>query len=405
MSLKLKKTESGNINNKRVEILKKVTIFSEVKRKVLEDIASSLVSVTVEKGNPVFQKNDQLKAMYIIESGNVKVHDGDHIFTTLGANEFFGEYSLIDSSARSATVTATENSELLRLDQNVFNKIIDSDVEVAKGVLKALIKRLRNSNILEENLTKKSIQIEKQKNTLEKNKNDLEDLNATKDKFFTIIAHDLKNPFNTVIGLSELLMQRYDSYDKEKVKSFIENIYTFSKNAYNLLENLLQWAKSQTGRIDIQIEKTDIFELVNENFNLLRGKADSKNIKLISTVDIGTFAFIDKNMIKTVIRNLISNAIKYTPKGGEVGVESSADNDFVYIKVYDTGVGIPEDNLKKIFRIDSHISTEGTDNESGTGLGLIITQEFIHKNGGEISVSSKEGEGSKFTIKLPAYKS
>src|SRR6056297_251204 len=318
MSLKFKKTESGIINNKRVEILKKVTIFSEVKRKVLEDIASSLVSVTIEKGNPVFQKNDQLKAMYIIESGNVKVHDGDHIFTTLGANEFFGEYSLIDSSARSATVTATENSELLRLDQSVFNRIIDSDVKVAKGVLKALIKRLRNSNILEENLTQKSIQIEKQKNTLEKNKNDLEDLNATKDKFFTIIAHDLKNPFNTVIGLSELLMQRYDSYDKEKIKNFIENIYTFSKNAYNLLENLLQWAKSQTGRIDIQIGKTDIFELVNENINLLKGKAESKNIKLISTVDIGTNAFIDKNMIKTVIRNLISNAIKYTPKGGEV---------------------------------------------------------------------------------------
>jgi signal transduction histidine kinase len=341
--------------------------------------------------------------MYIIESGRVKVHDKEHVFTTLGTNDFFGEYSLIDSSARSATVTAIEKTHLLRLDQKVFNTIIDSDIEIAKGVLKALIKRLRNSNIMEENLTKRSIQIEKQKNDIEKNKKELEDLNATKDKFFTIIAHDLKNPFNTVIGLSELLMERYDTYDETKIKHFIEHIYKFSKNAYNLLENLLQWAKSQTGRMDIKIEKTDIFELVNDNLNLLKGRADSKNIKLTSNVDIGLYASIDKNMIRTVLRNLISNAIKYTQKNGEVRVKASKNENFIYVSVSDTGVGIPKENLDKIFKIDTNISTQGTDNETGTGLGLIISQEFVEQNGGEISVSSQEGKGSEFTLKLPAY--
>jgi len=403
MRLKIRKSKLEEIKIERIEILKKVTIFSEVKKNVIEDIASSLVSVTVDKGNSVFIKGDQLKAMYIIERGKVKVHDGEYVFTTLESNDFFGEYSLIDSSARSATVTAIEKTHLLRLDQTVFNKIIDSDVEIAKGVLKALIKRLRNSNILEENLTRKSIQIEKQKNAIEKNKKELEDLNATKDKFFTIIAHDLKNPFNTVIGLSELLMERYDTYNETKKKYFIEHIYKFSKNAYNLLENLLQWAKSQTGRIDIKIEKTDIFELVNDNLYLLKGRADSKNIKLTSNVDIGLYASIDKNMIRTVLRNLISNAIKYTQKNGEVGVKASKVENFIYVSVFDTGVGIPKENLDKIFKIDTNISTQGTDDEVGTGLGLIIAQEFVEQNGGEISVSSQEGKGSEFTLKLPAY--
>ncbi|MGC9374182.1 MAG: ATP-binding protein [Bacteroidales bacterium] len=403
MRIKNKNSEVEDIKIQRIDILKKVTIFSEVKKNVLEDIASSLVSVTVDKDDTVFLKGDQFKAMYIIESGRVKVHDGEHVFTTLGTNDFFGEYSLIDSSTRSATVTAIEKTNLLRLDQEVFNIIIDSDIEIAKGVLKALIKRLRNSNIMEENLTKRSIQIEKQKNDIEKNKNELEDLNATKDKFFTIIAHDLKNPFNTVIGLSELLMERYDTYDETKIKHFIEHIYKFSKNAYNLLENLLQWAKSQTGRMDIKIEKTDIFELVNDNLNLLRGRADSKNIKLTSNVDIGLYASIDKNMIRTVLRNLISNAIKYTQKNGEVGVKASKVENFIYVSVFDTGVGIPKENLDKIFKIDTNISTQGTDGETGTGLGLIIAQEFVEQNGGEISVSSQEGKGSEFTLKLPAY--
>ncbi|MEE4198319.1 MAG: ATP-binding protein [Bacteroidales bacterium] len=403
MGLKFRKTESANNINQRIEILRKVSIFTEVSHQILQNIASSLIQVTVEKEHPVFFKGDQLKAMYIIVSGQVKVHDGQHIFTTLGSNDFFGEYSLIDSSVRSATVTAIERTELLRLDQTVFNKMIDSDARVAKGVLKALIQRLRNSNILEENLTKKSIQIEKQKNTLEKNKQELEELNATKDKFFTIIAHDLKNPFNTVIGLSELLMQRYDTYDEEKIKHFIENIYKFSRNAYSLLENLLQWAKSQTGRMEINIEKTDIFELVTDNLNLFRGKADNKNIKLISKVDIGTYAYIDKNMIRTVIRNLVSNAIKYTPQHGEIGIKTAVNENFIDVTVYDTGIGIPPENMDKIFKLDTNISTQGTDEEVGTGLGLIIAQEFIHKNGGKISVSSQEGKGSEFTISLPAY--
>ena len=257
-----KKDSKNNIEiNDRIEILRKVIIFSESDNKILKQLANSLDDVYVKLNEVVFRKGDHLNAMYIIKEGSVIVHDGDHIFTQFGKNDFFGEYSLIDSSARSATVTANKETQLLRLNQQDFNKIIETNHDVAKAILKALIKRLRNNNILEERLTQHSIKIEKQKQ-------ELEELNATKDKFFTIIAHDLKNPFNTVIGLSELLMERYDTYDQAKIKEFIYQINKFTINAYELLEELLQWAKSQTGRLEVKKEVIDLYEIINSNIEL-----------------------------------------------------------------------------------------------------------------------------------------
>ena len=388
----------------RIEIIRDVVIFSESNDDILKQLASCLEDIYVEKDEIIFQKGDVRNAMYIIVSGNVAIHDSDYIFTNFGAKDFFGEYSLIDSSVRSATVTAQEPTHLLRLNQKDFIQIIEENVEVSKAVLKALIKRLRSNNLLEEKLTQNSIKIKRQRDELNKQKLELEELNATKDKFFTIIAHDLKNPFNTVIGLTELLMERYDTYDQNKIKEFIRQINTFSNNAYNLLEDLLQWAKSQIGRMEVKLEKVDIFDLATENLNLFKNKAEEKGVKIISEVDIGLYAFIDRNMILTVIRNLVSNSVKFTKKGEEIRLKAQLDNDFIEIEVSDTGVGISEENIKKIFRIDSNLSTIGTNEETGTGLGLIISKEFVEKNGGTIKVISSEGKGSRFIFKVPVYK-
>ena len=404
MGLEVNEIGSGKKINERVEILKEVVIFSESEGIILKRLAASLVDVFVEKDEAVFQKGDMLNAMYIIVSGTVYVHDGDHIFTQFGAKDFFGEYSLIDSSVRSATVTASEKTHLLRLDQGDFLELIEENVDLSKAVLKALIKRLRNNNILEEKLTQNTLKIKRQRDELDVQKEKLEELNATKDKFFTIIAHDLKNPFNTVIGLSELLIERYETYNSEKIQEFIGQIHKFSNNAYNLLEDLLQWAKSQTGRMEVKQKKTDVFELAIESLNLYKAKAEEKGIKLTSNVDIGLYASIDKNMISTVLRNLVSNAIKFTKSGGEIRIEANVSGDFIEVKVSDTGIGISEKNLQGIFEIDYNISTLGTNQESGTGLGLIIVREFVEKNGGTISVKSKEGEGSLFIFKIPAFK-
>jgi signal transduction histidine kinase len=389
---------------KRIEILRDVVIFSESNENILNRLASSLIDVFIKKDEVVFHKDDELNAMYIIVSGKVKVHDGNYIFTEFGKKDFFGEYSLIDSSARSATVTAIEDSYLLRLDQEDFQRIIEENVEVSKAVLKALIKRLRNNNVLEEKLTQNNIKIENQRDELDRQKKELEELNATKDKFFTIIAHDLKNPFNTVIGLSELLIERFDTYDLYKIKDFITQIHKFSNNAYNLLEDLLQWAKSQTGRIEVKIDKVDVFELAFENITLYQEDANKKGVKLESNVKMHTFISADRNMITTVLRNLISNAIKFTNHGDKIVLDTFKADEYIEISVADTGIGIPEKNLEKIFAIDSNLSTQGTADESGTGLGLILSREFIEKNGGTISVKSKEGNGTTFTFKVPVYK-
>jgi len=404
MGLKIRNKITDQAIREKIDILKKVVIFSETNQDILKRIALSLDDVYVEEGQEVFHKGDRLNAMYIIVNGSVKVHDDNHIFTEFAENDFFGEYSLIDSSVRSATVTAKQKTHLLRLNQKEFLATMEQDIEVSKAILKALIKRLRNNNILEERLTQNSIKIQKQRDELDEQKRKLEELNATKDKFFTIIAHDLKNPFNTVIGLTELLKERFDTYETSKVKEFIDQIFIFSNNIYHLLEDLLEWAKVQTGKLKVNREKTDIFELVNETYNLYREKARNKNIKLISTVDIGTYAFIDKYMVNTVIRNLVSNAIKFTYNGGEVCINTYTKGDFIHVSVKDNGVGIAKNDLENVFSIGSNYSTPGTDQESGTGLGLIICKEFIEKNGGVIQVQSEINKGAEFVFSLPVFK-
>ena len=233
---------------------------------------------------------------------------------------------------------------------------------------------------------------------------ELKDLNATKDKFFSIIAHDLKNPFNTLMGFSELMLLNMDAYDKKQISEFINIIHTTSKNAYSLLENLLDWSRSQTGRIEIKPDIINLYSLVEENINLLKGIAGNKNISLINDVNSDTLAYADPNMINTVIRNLISNAIKYTSKGGNVTVSSEVNGEFAVIHVSDSGIGIKAENIEKLFRIDVNYSTRGTEDEQGTGLGLILCKEFIQKNNGTIGVESTYGEGSRFTFRLPLKK-
>jgi len=400
----LRGSEKVKSEQERIKILKDVVIFSESNDKILKKLSSALTDINIKKDEAVFHKGDQLNAMYFIVEGKVKVHDGEHVFTEFGDKDFFGEYSLIDSSVRSATVTAIEDSHLLRLDQKDFHKVIEENIEVSKAVLKALIKRLRNNNILEERLTQNSLKIQRQRDELDKQKKELEELNATKDKFFTIIAHDLKNPFNTVIGLTELLMERFNTYDSAKIQDFIAQIHKFSSNAYNLLEDLLQWAKSQTGRIEVKQSKIDLFEIAIENKAYFEEKAGKKGVHINILVPHKTFAFADKNMINTVVRNLVSNAVKFTNSGDLITIDAAIKKDIIEVIVSDTGVGIPDNNVTGLFRIDSNVSTQGTNEEQGTGLGLIITREFVEKNGGTIYVESEESKGTKFIFTVPMYK-
>ncbi|MCK5171454.1 MAG: HAMP domain-containing histidine kinase, partial [Bacteroidales bacterium] len=226
------------------------------------------------------------------------------------------------------------------------------------------------------------------------------------DKFFSIIAHDLKSPFNSMLGFSELLMKRFDKYDIQHQKKFISNIYYSIHNTYKLLENLLLWSRTQRGIIDFNPEPENLYLILVEIIELLSQSATNKSINIKNEISEDIFVKADKNMLSSILRNLISNAIKFTHKGGEIIIEAQLRNDknkqdFIEISVCDNGIGIKSEIKSKLFSISENISTKGTKNESGTGLGLILCKEFIEKHGGKIGAESELGKSSIFHFTIP----
>jgi len=226
-------------------------------------------------------------------------------------------------------------------------------------------------------------------------------LNSTKDRFFAILAHDLRNPFHTVSGFAEILINDYRKMPFEKIERFLNLIYSSSNSGKNLLENLLQWSRSQTGRISHEPVTLNLSAMADETITLLEGHAIHKNIIIHSSINQDIMVFADENMVKTIFRNIISNAIKFTPENGTITITATMDDLQVEITVSDTGVGISYENIPKLFRIDTSVSTKGTSNETGTGLGLILCKEFVEKHSGKIWVESEIDKGSKFKFTLP----
>jgi len=241
-------------------------------------------------------------------------------------------------------------------------------------------------------------QAEKQ---IRKKKDELQKANVTKDKFFSIIAHDLRSPFATFVSLTNIICQNFEFFSKDKLKKIVFDLHSSAEKTFNLLENLLDWARSQKGEIKYHPKRTDINTLITENIELFQNLSNNKNIQITTNIPDTTYAFFDEDMIRTVIRNLISNALKFTPSQGKIKVAVFELVDKVSISVSDNGIGIEEEDLLKIFRIDFHHTTLGTNDEKGTGLGLILCKEFVEKNNGTISVESEIGKGSTFTFTLP----
>lgn len=239
---------------------------------------------------------------------------------------------------------------------------------------------------------------------LKSSEKQLRELNATKDRFFSIIAHDLKNPFNQVIGFSELILAYTEKYDKKKIRQFVEIIHQTSQMGFSLLENLLEWSRAQTGKIHFQPISLDLAPVADENIQLMKSTAIDKKIELHSEIQPPAIAFADRDMLYTVLRNLISNALKFTPEGGKVTIRShqQPQENRLRIEVKDTGIGIPKKIQEKLFSIDHNFSRKGTKNEHGTGLGLILCKEFVERNNGKIWVQSTENKGSSFFFTIPA---
>jgi signal transduction histidine kinase len=258
-----------------------------------------------------------------------------------------------------------------------------------------------DKKLLEEKVLERTLQIEEQNKLIVSKNQELNELNRTKDKFFSIIGHDLGNQFNIILGFLEVLVSDFKKLDSGKVEQHLTNIYNSSKQAFNLLENLLTWARMQTNRIHYNPEKFILSKKMNESLELLSGASTKKNIQIevFSEEEIAVYA--DINMFSTVFRNLVANAIKFTHENGKISIKIRKKDNFCEICVIDNGVGISHEDVQKIFRIDSKHKTVGTSGEKGTGLGLVLCKDFVEKNGGQISVKSTVGEGSEFCFTLP----
>lgn len=236
--------------------------------------------------------------------------------------------------------------------------------------------------------------------TITAKNNELQKLNDEKVKFLSIIAHDLKSPFNSIVGFSELLVEKIRIMDYEQIEKYANIILQSSDKAINLLMNLMEWAQSQTGRMKCNPEYFEIVAFINEIVPLYDDIVNQKSITIKKKLPHNATIFADKQMISTVFRNLIYNAIKFT-HNGEITISAVEKQNEIIFSISDTGVGIPKNSIEKLFRLDQNYSTPGTNMETGTGMGLILCKEFIEKQRGKIWVESEEGKGSTFYFTIP----
>jgi signal transduction histidine kinase len=264
--------------------------------------------------------------------------------------------------------------------------------------LKTQAEDLNNTNALME---ERQQFIEEQAKKLEQANEELKKLNSSKDKFFSIISHDLRGPFQNILGFSEILSDSYADMDDTQKKDIAENINVSTKRVYNLLENLLKWSASQINSISYIPDTIDIEDIISESIHILKDIAARKKIGInFSKIEVEK-VYADREMVKTIVRNLIGNALKFTLSGGSVDIEVTKTDKFAHISVRDTGIGMDKKYMQSLFSIEKMESRAGTENERGSGLGLILCREFVEKNGGKLTVESKKGTGSTFSFTLP----
>jgi signal transduction histidine kinase len=261
------------------------------------------------------------------------------------------------------------------------------------------------SFLQEEEIKKKNAELESINENLEKlveeRTYELEQANATKDKFFSIIAHDMKDNFGGLLGYTEVLSSDFERFPEEEKKTIVTAIRQVAEQTYKLLQNLLEWANIQTGNMPFKAERFPLTSFILDEFTLLNGYANKKQQTLEFKPGEETIVLADESMISSVMRNLVGNAIKFTPENGKIAVTTSRKDNMAVVTIQDNGVGISAENLTRLFKVNESVKTYGTNQEDGTGLGLILCKEFINKNGGEISIDSKIGSGTTVTFTIP----
>jgi len=310
---------------------------------------------------------------------------GKNLFQCIGVETHKSRKTRFEEVIRTGKPLRFEDENNGKYFDNYFLPVLDDENMVSKIAVYSHDITLQKQN--EEKLKKQAIE--------------LEQMSANKDKFFSVVMHDLKSPFNGLLGFCDVLTEDFDFLSKEEIRLYINHIQTGTKNVYALIENLLDWSRLQTGKVKFKPEVLGVTEEVSNIFTLLSGNAFRKNINFEQNIPANIRVLADHTMFHSILQNLISNALKFTNPGGLIFVSAQEMPDFIVISISDSGIGISKENIEKLFCADKHYSTMGTNNEQGTGLGLVLCKELIEKNGGEIWVESEIGKGSRFIFTLP----
>lgn len=284
-------------------------------------------------------------------------------------------------------------------------EIIKDQFEQLKQKNEQLKKTYEDLEHQAQHLNKLYMQLIKNETFLRNTNEELKKLNEMKDRFFSIVSHDLRSPFAGILTMTDIIKNHANTFSKEELISMLQSLNETAQQTYKFIEDLLEWSRSQMGRIQMNIVEEDLHTIVTGTILTLKQQAEIKNIEIDSRIQSGTFAMFDKNMMATIVRNLISNAIKFTPKGGKITLKAEAiekeGKRFIRLAVSDTGVGMTEQQVANLFSLDKVQSTPGTEKEKGTGLGIMICRDFINKMNGELSVESKLNEGTTFFVDVP----
>jgi len=373
-----------------------IAVVSDITEQKRNEYELKKLSVAVEQSPVTIAITDILGNIQFVNPAFCKI-------TGYNYDEAIGQNPRVLNSGKTPIETFTNMWQTINSGKTWTGEFINKKKNGTLYYEEAVISPVFNENneIVNFIAIKNDISDKKQKDELiKKNNIELVELNATKDKFFRIIAHDLRNPFSSILGFSDLLIANLHKYNQEKTLQFVKNINITAQNTYELLENLLEWSSAQTGKIQFKPEKIVLETIVDNVLELTAGNSMAKNIQVNYETNENIEVYADKNMLNTILRNLVTNAIKYTQKNGCVKITASKIEKQILISVTDNGVGMDKNIVDKLFKINEKISTPGTENEQGTGIGLILCKEFVEKHGGTIWAESQINKGSVFMFTL-----
>jgi len=382
---------SNNIIDQRVKFLRKVKIFADTNTSALAKIAPLLEERSYGQTETVIRKGERGESVFLIASGQVAVYDQDFELSRLGPGDVFGEYSLIDTQTRSATVRTTKPSTLYELSQKNFIPIITTDLNVLRSFLRIFVDRLRKHDQLEWQLKEKNNQIFQQKTHLER-------LNEEKSHLMGIVAHDVRNPLTTAMNLSQLLSEEISHLNEEHRECF--QIISESLNRiHELVREILDVQVIERNMLQIQTEEIRPSQLLEKVHHSFLPKINQKNLT-ISTDLADETAFADSKYLKQVYENLISNAIKFSPPGNKIFLKIYKQDNQLISEIRDEGPGISDEDQEHLFEQFVRLSARPTGDESSYGLGLSIVKKYVEAMGGRVWCESRLGEGAVFKVAL-----